>query len=109
MTRKTSCGLYCRLKTAAPKLPVVFRVNVPVSGPVELSTGKTWLVVKGPPTALAVSVPSTVVEPVTNALLALVGDTWTRYEAALWNTRLPDTIRAPTALSGRFPKWHCRR
>ena len=74
-------------------------MNVPVRSSTELSTGKTWLVMKGPPTALAVSDPAIVVEPVTNVLLALFGETWTRYDAALWNKRLPDTIRAPTALS----------
>jgi hypothetical protein len=40
-----------------------------------------------------------VVEPVTNVVLAAVGDTSTRYWAPLWKTRLPAMTRAPTALS----------
>jgi hypothetical protein len=46
-----------------------------------------------------VSVPATVVEPLTKVVLAAVGETSTRYWAALWNTRLPATTSAPTALS----------
>src|SRR3954469_535257 len=50
MTRKTSRGLYGRLTvTPLPKPLVVRVVNVPVSDPNELSTGKTWLVVGPPP------------------------------------------------------------
>ena len=45
------------------------------------------------------SVPAIAAEPVANVLLALVGETWTRYAAALWKVRLPDTVSTPTALS----------
>ena len=46
MTRKTSRAPWTRLRFVAPvKLPVVARLNVPVRGPVELSTGKMRLAV----------------------------------------------------------------